>query len=146
MSPRESYSDGMIFLLQGPDAVAQASSGARAFAGKREMTFDQLARLCIVVEELIANLYDHGGVTEADQVELGFESEPDAFRVTIVHPGEPFDPRSAPATRNRPERGGGAGIGIVRAWASIVDYRATSGGHRLDLLIPLDLPGQTRSG
>jgi hypothetical protein len=36
-----------------------------------------------------------------------------------------------------PDRGGGAGIGLVRAWAQFVDYRITEQGNRLELLLPL---------
>jgi len=137
MSPRESYSNRKSILLQGSEAVSQATVAAREFGDAQRLTEDELARLCIVIEELVANLYDHGGLTEKDKVEMTLVSEPGAFRVTIVDPGTPFDPRSASPKRERPERGGGAGIDIVRSWAQFVAYDVAAEGNRLELLLPL---------
>ncbi len=137
MSPRESYSDRMQCQLQGSAAVTQASDAARAFGEAQPLSEHVCARFCIVIEELIANLYEHGGLTSDDKVELSLGREPDGIRIVIADPGKPFDPRSAVPKRERPERGGGAGIDIVRAWAQFVDYEVTSGGNRLELLLPL---------
>lgn len=137
MNSRESYSDCMNLLLKGGDAIRQATDGARAFTNDRNLSADELARLCIVIEELVVNLYDHGGLTDEDEVELTIASIPGALRVTIIDKGDPFDPRSAPVTHERAERGGGAGIGLVRSWAKIVGYEATDEGNRLELLVPL---------
>ncbi len=136
MSPRESYSDRMTCLLQGGEAISQAIDAARAFGEAQQLVEDELARLCIVIEELVANLYDHGGLTQKDVVEMTLGNEPGGLRITIVDPGKPFDPRSASPTRERPDRGGGAGIDIVRAWAQFVVYDVTAEGNRLELLLP----------
>ena len=93
------------------------------------------------IEELVANLYDHGGLTEQDHVELSLASEPDGIRVTIVDPGKPFDPWAAALQSERPERGGAAGIPLVRAWAQFVGYEASPAGNRLELLLPLRWKG-----
>jgi len=141
MGTRESDPGGMTRLLQGREAIAQASEAAREFAEAQWLTEDESARLSIIIEELIANLYDHGGLTNDDRVELSFGSEPGGVRIVIVDPGAPFDPRSAPPESKRPERGGGAGIEIVRAWAEFVDYALTEDGNRLELLLPIGLQG-----
>ena len=137
MSPRESNSDRLSCRLQGANAIEQASDAARAFATSQWLTDEELARLCIIVEELVANLYDHGGLTDEDEVELSFASEPAGIGVTIIDPGDPFDPWTAPRNAERPERGGGVGIDIIRAWAQPVDYRVTAEGNRLELLLPV---------
>lgn len=141
VSPRESELDSMTRRLRGPDAVVQASNAARAFGNAQWLAEDELARLCIVIEELVANLYDHGGVTERDEVELSLESEPEGIRVIIIDRGVPFDPWDMPQKSDMPDRGGGAGIGIVRAWAQAIDYRTTDQGNRLELLLPLHWEG-----
>ena len=141
MSLGESNSDRISCTLRGSDAVSNASSAARSFGEAQWLTDDELARLCIIIEELVANLYDHGGVTGEHEVELTLASEPDGIHITLLDPGTPFDPRTAPSSRQRPERGGGAGIDIVRAWAEFVDYRATDQGNRLELLLPVGLQG-----
>ena len=137
MGARESDPDHSASHLQGKDAVTQASTAARVFGEAQWLTEDECARLCIIIEELVANLYDHGGLSDTDMVELSFASEPGGIRIVIVDPGAPFDPRSAPTESNRPDRGGGAGIDIVRAWAQFVDYAVTPDGNRLELLLPV---------
>jgi serine/threonine-protein kinase RsbW len=139
MSPRESNSDRITCRLGGSTAVSQATDAARVFGEAQWLTEDELARLCIIVEELIANLYDHGGLTEVDTVELSLGSERDGIRIIIADSGKPFDPQSAPTKRQRPERGGGVGIDIVRSWAQFVSYDVTAEGNRLELLLPLRL-------
>lgn len=141
VSPSESELDRMTRRLRGPEAVAQASDAARAFGNAQWLAEDELARLCIVIEELVSNLYDHGGVTERDEVELNLVSEPEGIRVVIVDPGVPFDPWEMPQRADIPDRGGGAGIGIIRAWAQSIDYRRTDQGNRLELLLPLHWEG-----
>lgn len=137
MERRESESDAVTCRLLGAGAVTQASDAARAFAEAQWLAEDETARLCIVIEELVANLYDHGGVGVDQPVTLVLASEPRAIRLTLSDPGRPFDPRQPRPETELPERGGGAGIDIVRAWAVLVDYSATPEGNRLELLLPL---------
>jgi len=137
MTPRESYSDRQTCLLQGSEAVRQAAETARAFGEGLKLAAGEQARLCLVVEELLANLYDHGGLTDGDQVELTLSREAEGICLVIVDPGKPFDPRSVPPNYILPERGGGAGLNIVRSWARFVDYQVTAGGNRLELILPL---------
>jgi serine/threonine-protein kinase RsbW len=136
MSPRESYSNRVTCLLSGHDVVSQASQAAREFAETQALSSDESARICIVIEELMANLIDHGGLTERDPVELILDNEAGGIRIIIADRGKPFDPRSTPPNDQRPERGGGVGIEIVRAWAQFVDYAVTAEGNRLELLLP----------
>ena len=137
MSRRESNSDRVECQLQGSKAVRDALGAARRFGEAQQLSEDELARLCIIIEELIANLYDHGGLKEEDKVEMRIGREPDGIRIIIADPGKPFDPRSVAPRRERPERGGGAGIDIIRSWAQFVDYSATQDGNRLELMLPI---------
>jgi anti-sigma regulatory factor (Ser/Thr protein kinase) len=137
MSQRESENHRMSCCLKGTHAVTQASEAARAFGEAQWLSEDELARLCIVVEELIANLYDHGGVGSEEEVRLELASESAGLRIVIVDFGTPFDPRQPPKKDDRPERGGGAGIEIVQAWAHLVNYEVTDHGNRLELILPV---------
>ena len=141
MTSRESDLSQVACTLQGRGAVTEASAAARTFGDAQWLSEDELARLCIIVEEWVANLYDHGGLTDTDEIELSLASEPAGIRVVIVDPGSPFDPRELPAKVERPERGGGAGIGIMRAWAQFVSYDPSAKGNRLELLLPLRWEG-----
>lgn len=131
----------MTCTLRGGNAVTDASVAARTFGEAQWLADDELARLSIIIEEIIANLYEHGGVTADQEIRMALESEPGAIRITLLDPGAPFDPRSAPTPSQRPERGGGAGIDIVRAWAQMVDYQVTPEGNRLELLLPVGTAG-----
>ena len=137
VSPRESNPDSQFFRLSGDGAIRKSSDAARAFGEAQWLADDELARLCIVVEELVANLYDHGDLTDRDEIELGLVAEPEGIRVSIADPGAPFDPWTAKPKVERPDRGGGAGIDIVRAWAKFISYGSSPGGNRLEFLLPI---------
>jgi serine/threonine-protein kinase RsbW len=137
MARRDSELDRLTCRFGGRSAIALAAGAAHRFGEAQRLSESDLARLCIVIEELVSNLYDHGGMAEADEVELTLVSEPDGIGVVLVDTGVPFDPWQAPMPTETPDRGGGAGIGLVRAWAQFVDYRTTDRGNRLELLLPL---------
>ena len=124
----------------GKDAVGQALAAARSFAADQWLTEEETARLCIIIEELVTNLYDHGGLTADHELDLVYEVQSDGLHLIIVDPSPPFDPRSAPGGK-RSDRGGGAGIDIVRAWAEIIDYQETREGNRLEVLMPVGMAG-----
>ncbi len=117
--------------------MGAACDAARDFASDAELSEDVGARLCIIVEELVINLIEHAGLAVPDQLrlELGW----DGCDVTLVltDPGPPFDPRVAPPPGDLPpERGGGAGLAMVQAWAHIESYVRFSGINRLTLRLP----------
>ena len=138
MSTRESGKDRVACRVSGTDAVTKASSAARRFGEAQWLTEDEVARLCIIVEELVTNLYDHGGVGHGDAVKLSLASEPGGIRIIIEDKGAPFDPRQPRQKKDEiTERGGGAGIDIVRSWAVITAYETSGSGNRLELVMPL---------
>lgn len=124
--------------LDGPDPVHDAVLRARGFAERHDMTANAMARLAILVEELVMNLFDHAGVAAGERIELGLVREDDGVRIVLVDPGVPFDPRESgeDAGADVPARGGGAGLALVRAWAEIIDYRSEGNCNRLDLRLP----------
>ncbi|MES2903863.1 MAG: ATP-binding protein [Pseudomonadota bacterium] len=128
--------------IGGATPVSDAADTTRAFAIKNRIVGADLSRLCVIVEEIFANLIEHGGVGPYDMVDLSLSSDPDGVRIVIVDPGQPFDPRSVRPAHRLPDRGGGAGINIVHAWASHIDYRPSAGRNQLTLLIPLRGDGQ----
>jgi len=133
----ESNPDFSVSLLRGNEAIRQASVAAQAFGEVQLLNPDELARLCIVVEELVANLYDHGGLGPLDEVVLSMSRDQGGIGVSISDPGAPFDPWTALPKTDRPERGGGVGIEIVRAWALFTSYDTSPHGNRLEFLLPI---------
>ena len=125
-------------LLAGGGAISQAAEAARAFGLAQQLAGVALARLCILVEELVANLYDHGGVGEDDEVGLAMARDSAGIRISITDPGLPFDPWSAALPAESDERGGGAGLSLIQAWAQQISYRSSGETNHLELLLPVD--------
>ena len=143
MSPRESNPDRLSLRLEGDRAIAQAVEAARSFGQAQRLAGDELARLCVVVEELIANLYDHGGVTERDEVQFALASDPSGIRISIADCGTSFNPWAAPPApdSNRP---GGAGVRLIQAWADLIRYHSSDDGNQLELLVPFEPASRSR--
>ena len=104
---------------------------AQAFGIDRALAVDHAARLSIIVEELVYNLVEHGEVGEDGLIELVLTHEDGVVGIALSDTGVAFDLRGAESEEAIPERGGGAGIDLVRAWAEIVDYASVAGRNRL---------------
>jgi len=137
MEARESNSGQLHCTVNGTGAVGDATRAARAFGAGQGISDSDVSRLCVVIEELVANLYEHGGVARGDRVDLSLSCAPGGIRILLGDPGRPFDPRTARSSKPRPTRGGGAGVSIVKAWTRFVDYTAQPGANRLELLMPI---------
>jgi anti-sigma regulatory factor (Ser/Thr protein kinase) len=138
MGARESKSGPYSCRFRGSEAIHAATEAAIAFSADICLAQDDAARLCIVIEELVTNLFDHGGVGQDDDIELKLARAVDGITIVLIDPGVPFDIRTAdrPIAAD-PDRGGGAGIDMVRAWTNILSYRSEAGQNRLELLMPL---------
>lgn len=120
----------------GTACVGEAVAVARAFAEECSLDADAAARLAIVVEELVCNLVDYAGLAPDALIGLRLERMPNAVALILEDGGKPFDPRRAEAPELPPDRGGGAGLAMIRAWAKIEDYRPDGGINRLILTLP----------
>ena len=127
--------------LQGSRAIGEAADAARHFGQAQRLAVYDQTRLCIVIEELVANLYDHGGVTEGDEIMLALGRDPRGVRISIKDPGIAFDPWSAPQTTDSLDPGGGAGIRLIQAWGERIGYRSSNEGNCLEILLPIRRPG-----
>ena len=137
MGSGESYPEAKQVRIGGSTPVTDAANAARDFAVANGIMEHDLSRLCVIVEELFANLYEHGGVRPDELVELSLSISANMVRILIIDPGRPFDPREARPGKRLSERGGGAGIQFVHKWASHVDYRTLGGRNHLELLVPV---------
>lgn len=114
----------------------EAILAARNFAKMAKITKSDSVRLAIVVEELVTNLYDHGGLSPEDVFQLELSATRTDIRVVLIDPGKAFDPDLRRLDDTTPERGGGAGLRLVQAWTISTDYQSADGHNRLDLLLP----------
>jgi anti-sigma regulatory factor (Ser/Thr protein kinase) len=90
-------------------------------------------RLSIIVEELLANLIEHGGWNPASRAMLHLDLANDELRLVLEDNCLAFDPRLADPTKPIPLRGGGAGLALVRAWADHLTYEPGPPVNRLTL-------------
>jgi len=117
----------------GSGAVARAIAVARRFAEVAALPGASADRLVVVVEEWVANIVDHGRAAPASRVVLRLELIGAEVRMSFSDAGVPFDPRRAPDEGPNLERGGGAGLALIRGWSEIEDYRRRRGRNRLVL-------------
>ena len=137
MTERDSEVERVARRLTGKNALIEAVETAREFGTQQWLSKEELARLCILVEEWVANLYDHGSVSTSDVIEIELEADKDGLLLTITDPGKSFDPRHLPIDFVRTEGGAGAGIDLMKAWANVVSYDIGPRGNRLRLLFPV---------
>ena len=133
---RESIPEPLRLSLSGPTAAHDATLAVRDFGVGAAMDESDVSRLAIVVEELVTNLYDHGGLKLDDIFTIELSITGDEVSLVLVDPGEPFDPRSAGFDRTIPQRGGGAGLKLVRTWATSIEYEIRDGLNRLSVRLP----------
>ena len=86
-----------------------------------------VSRLCVIVEELVQIFMSTAAYRCTDAITCRSLVPPKDIIIVLSDPGRPFDPRRRLRTGLRPDRGGGAGIKIVRAWTSFVDYAVQPG-------------------
>lgn len=137
MATRESPPQGQRIDFIGPTTPGDAVSATRRFAVDQGLGTRDRAHLCIIVEELVTNLIEHGGGSGERRVGIELARGPSEIMLVIEDDGAAFDPRNAPANADIPSRGGGAGLRLVSAWSRIVDYRSANGRNRLELEMPL---------
>ena len=123
--------------MAGPTALGDAIASTRGYGLELGLGERDLARLCIVVEELITNLCEHGVCDTQHDIALELFERPSGLGLVFEDNGAPFDPRSVPGGDDVPDRGGGAGLRLVNAWSEIVGYETAEGRNRLELLVRL---------
>lgn len=118
----------------GPRAAALAIAAAREFLNEGPCDGDMQARLAIIVEELVLNIIEHGCPPADDVIAISFLRADRNIRLAIEDGGAFFDPRDAgPRMEFPPDRGGGAGLALVLAWADILLCERRDGRNRLVL-------------
>ena len=117
-------------------AVSRALAVVGDFLASANCGADAEAKLAIVVEELVANLIEHGNCPRDSEIELELAALGADIGVTLCDAGTAFDPRAFDSDAHvPPERGGGAGIALVKAWATITGYECGNGRNILRLVI-----------
>jgi serine/threonine-protein kinase RsbW len=138
MPSRESQSNRQRIDLTGPTALGDAVAATRRYAIEQGLSDRDQARLCIIVEELVTNLCEHGICDVEREIGIEFERHASAVGLVIEDNGVPFDLRVAAAPTGIPARGGGAGLSLIKNWSEIVGYESANGRNRLELKLTLN--------
>ena len=136
MSTRESIPEPLRLAFAGRSAIEDATLAARDFAQNSGIEEANASRLAIVVEELVANLYDHGGLKTDDQIVLELSLTESEILLTLGDPGMPFDLRLADLDQPAKAGSGGAGLRLVTTWATHAEYQTSGGQNLLSLRLP----------
>lgn len=123
----------VVRLRAGEGAAARALAAVEAFVAAAGVPASTADRLAIVVEEWLLNLIEHGRPPPGSLIVLRLERVIRGVRIGFSDAGAAFDPRLAPDSGPNEQRGGGAGIALIRAWTRIEDYRRKAGRNRLAL-------------
>jgi len=123
-----------------PQEFRRASSWLRAGGASLGVPDEQIDRLELCLNELLANLVEHGGEAVAShtiQLELGVSPVPSGFGVQLVvcDRGEPFDSgqadlRPLPGSLNQASPGG-LGLLLVKTFCDELHYRVLEGRNEL---------------
>jgi anti-sigma regulatory factor (Ser/Thr protein kinase) len=109
-------------------------AAAFEFAGQQALRAKLTRRLAIIVEEIVTNVLCHAGADRDIALTLRLDQTAAGLFVSLEHDGSPFDPRLAPLPElPNPDRGGGVGLALVKAWAEIVGYDCQGRHNRLVL-------------
>lgn len=136
-SRAEFESQAVAHLPADGRAVTRALRVARAFCDQAAIEADAADRLAIVVEEWIANVTEHGDARPRSRIVLRLARIDTLVVVVVTDAGLPFDPRTATFKGPDLERGGGAGLELIRAWSRIAAYGRRAGRNRLVLEMPI---------
>jgi anti-sigma regulatory factor (Ser/Thr protein kinase) len=137
MPSRESPTDRQRIDVAGPTALGDAIAWTRRYAADQGLAEHDQARLCIIVEELVTNLCEHGICERDREIAIELARRDMSVDLLIEDNGVPFDPRTVTGAAAIPARGGGAGLNLVRSWSDIVGYDSGGGRNRLQLSLPL---------
>ncbi|MDP1902220.1 MAG: ATP-binding protein [Rubrivivax sp.] len=115
------------------DDLGQVRDFIEASAAAHAMPADRVGELVLAVDEWVSNLIEHGGLTEAARIEIEVVRGPDAIRVRIRDPGDPFDPtrhddRDLDLSPLEHEKPGGFGLALLRRLVDGVSYRLAEDG------------------
>jgi anti-sigma regulatory factor (Ser/Thr protein kinase) len=132
----ESEATAEARLAPGEGAVARALTVARSFAERADIGPDAADKLAIIVEEWLVNVVEHGALPPGTRIALRLERRGDLIRLAVSDAGQPFDPRDAVFEGPNLERGGGAGLELIRAWSRITGYARRAGRNHLELELP----------
>lgn len=129
-----------IVLPADGNTTRKALEWVRDFVARAHCGADAEAKLSIIVEELVANIIEHGDPLPDSDIGIELSAIGTDIGLTLSDAGTFFDPRTADVPAEiPPERGGGAGIALVLSWSHVINYSRIDGRNVLTLVISNDV-------
>lgn len=123
-------------LVADHGAVAAAIVHAKAFAAEAPCGAEAEARMLVLIEEAVSNIIEHGNTPVGSTIRIEIAAIGADIGVTISDSGHYFDPRAHdPGPVAMSSRGGGAGIALIQAWSTVIDYHRLDGRNTLRLVV-----------
>ena len=138
MGVEKSRSYFFRLALGGDDPVHLAVDAAHNLCESEDVDPEDAARLAIVVEEIVTNLYEHGRNIEAGPVTFSLSRQANLVSIMLSDCGTAFDPRTRTTEPSLQfQRGGGAGLALARAWTTTMHYHSLRDRNIFELTMPL---------
>jgi serine/threonine-protein kinase RsbW len=122
----------VVRLPARPGAVIRAIAAVRLYAETLSLADEAADRLALIAEEWVINILDHSGAAPQSRIVLMLAQPGGRPRLTVSDAGRPFDPCAVEDFGPNLERGGGAGIALIRTWCEMT-YVRRGGRNRLAL-------------
>ncbi len=134
----ETTNEARLVVATGPGAMGRVAEFVERFAGAHFVSPDDVARVLVMLEELLTNLEKYGNAESGGEARITLRLDGTVLTVDFRDDGRPFDPFDRPlADLDRPieERTiGGIGLHLLRELSHDASYRR-DGGHNLVRLV-----------
>ena len=114
--------------------IASTAQWVEQLASELKLPSDKAYALQVCVEELLTNIFRHGGTT-SPKIIMTLALFPERIELVVEDDGKPFDVAAAvphrvdhPIERAQP---GGLGIQLIRSFADRLDYERAGLGNRV---------------
>lgn len=116
-----------IALRSDRSELPRLSTLVEQFGAEHRLSDDSIMNVNLVLDEIVANVIRHGGLDDADRIEVSFELDGSIVSIEVADTGVAFNPMAAPPPNLEApieeRRSGGLGIHIVKSLADTVAYR-----------------------
>jgi anti-sigma regulatory factor (Ser/Thr protein kinase) len=127
--------------------ISRLADFAQQFGDVEHLSSDEVMRIRLVLDEVVANVIKHGyediGDTAPHDIHVRLAlSDDDVLTIEVEDDARAYDPRQAPAPRFdlpvEERRAGGLGVHIVKAIMDRIDYRREHGHNILTITRKLE--------
>lgn len=138
------FSEDSLAVRTGADDIRSASEWLARFCSERDVPADQLFRLDLCLNEVMANIASHGGESALDSavllaIVISVKDECTEATLTVSDSGKPFNPLTAVATPQAQSLEdavpGGLGLTMIACYSDQLDYNFSKRRNHLKITV-----------